>query len=177
MDSERKPAVDIFPIGVVEHSGRAYWTWKIGWMLCALLGVLALGTAVLFQAPSITRLASTNHDLLVRVRELRDTLDETRIQLDEAKTQGQEVLTQTDLSDARTECRNLFELAVTDAQIANVLAQNAFVTSLATIPHGTSLGEATAELEETNAQLSLALAERHAYEDKGAPIPCTFEDN
>ena len=170
--SDERPNIDVFPIGVVEHTGRNYWIWKIGWMLTALFGTLALGSAVLFLAPSVAKLVGDNQFLITRVAAARDIAEETREDLAEAREENTKNALISEEAVARQECRNKYDLAITEALIKNTIAQNNFVTSLAGVDHGATIADQGAALDASNDILNEAVAARNSYEEGGATLPC-----
>jgi hypothetical protein len=153
MNGNGNKDIDVFPIGVVEHSGKAYWTWKIGWMVTALLGVLSLGSAILFLAPSVSRLTSRNEQLR---SELSESQEKDRVAIDVSS------------------CRNKYDLKITEALINNTIAQNNFVISLSGADHTLTIADQTTYLNQTSDDLTFALVNRKAYDLAGSPIPCPF---
>lgn len=174
--SKQSPDIDVFPIGVVEHSGRNYWIWKIGWMLTALLGVLSLGSAVLFLGPAVSELSSENKSLIERVAAARDVAEQTRQDLVEATEKHSDLAIASQDSVQRDQCRNRYDLAITEALIRNTVVQNNFVSSLAGVDHGATIQEQGEALAASNAVLEKALLDRNDYEANGAPLPCPSGD-
>lgn len=160
---------DLFATPGPDRSGKEYWIWKIGWMLVGLFAVLSLGSATIFLTPSIFKLVNHNREIVDELVEAKGLLAETQSESEQA---NEIAVTSVD----RQECRNRYELSLTNARIENTVAQNKFIVSLASAFHGQVIDEVKADLEASNTLLEQRLSERNQYEAQGSPLPCPFEE-